>query len=408
MRRSVLGLIVVAAILLIGMPILQPSAIAQKIQANSTQDTASAMINGVLCHEINAAQAATLADNGVNWVSDDVDFNQSASNWNTVYSLAQQNHLQVLGILDQWTMNFNYTFTITDWENTVKEAVTTYGSGVSAWEIWNEPCFSSNYFGVFNGTAAEYVELMSTAYPIIKSAYPNATVLGLGGLPLYTSTEGPSNTTLVQYPSDYTWVDYSENFTQAVVNLGGMNYCDAISLHAYPYGKYAAKYAGNAYVSSLKNYTKTTGKEVWITETGQYSEPYNGMTYTPQEQADYLGASYALLKSQHVKAYFWYELNDNNVANNLYNFNTTSFGLYDFYSNPKPALAKYFSIVSQPQTTPPEFPIWIILTLSAAIILLSIYFIRKRMPKKTAYFLHSVNVLTLFGIILEDNQGYLS
>lgn len=258
MRRSVLGLIVVLAIFLIGMPILQLSVIAQKTQANSTQETASTMINGVLCHGLNAAQAATLADNGVNWVSDDIDFNQSVSNWNTVYNLAQQNHLQVLGILDQWTMNFNYSFSITDWKNAVREAVTTYGSGISAWEIWNEPFFSSNYFGVFNGTAAQYLELMSTAYPIIKSAYPNATVLGLGGLPLYTSTEGPSSTTLVQYPSDYTWVKYSQNFTQTVVNLGGMNYCDAIALHAYPYGKYAVKYAGNAYVSSIENYTKTT------------------------------------------------------------------------------------------------------------------------------------------------------
>jgi hypothetical protein len=380
MCKSLPWLIVVLTVLLIGMPILPPSEFAQATQANHTQKTASAMINGVMCHELNSQQAATLADNGVNWVSDDIDFNQSASNWNTVYSLAQQNHLQVLGILDQWTMNFNYSFSITDWEHAVKEAVTTYGSGISAWEIWNEPCFSSNYFGVFNGTAAEYVELLSTAYPIIKSAYPNATVLGLGGLPLYTSTDGSSNTTLVQYPSDYTWVDYSENFTQTVVNLGGMNYCDEIALHAYPYGQYATKYAGNAYVRSLGNYNKSTGKDVWITETGQYSELYNGVAYTPQEQADYLGTSYALFKSQHVKAFFWYELNDNNIANNLYPSNITTFGLYDFYANPKPALNKYFSLVSQ--TTAPEFPTWIILPLLASPILILLVIVRKRILKK--------------------------
>ena len=225
---------------------------------------------------------------------------------------------------------------------------------------------------------------MRTAYPIIKSAYPNATVLGLGGLPLYTSTDGPSNTTLLQYPPDYTWVDYSENFTQTVVNLGGMNYCDAIALHAYPYGEYAEKYAGNAYVRSLKNYSKTAGKDVWITETGQYSEPYNNVAYTPQEQADYLSTSYTLFRSQHVKAYFWYELNDNNVANNLYDFNTTSFGLYDFYSNPEPALDKYFSSISQ--TNSPEFPTWMVLPILAAVILISIVFIRKKIPRKQITF----------------------
>ncbi len=376
MRRWVLVFFVILAMVLIGLPILQSPVLAEKILTNSAQETQSTMINGVLCHELNAEQATTLADNGVNWVSDDIDFNQSASNWDTVFSLAQQNHLQVLGVLDQWTMNFNYSFTITDWENAVRDAVTTYGGGISAWEIWNEPCFSSNYFGVFNGTAAQYLELMRTAYPIIKSAYPNATVLGLGGLPLYTSTEGPSNTTLIEYPSDYTWVNYSENFTQTLVNLGGMNYCDAIALHAYPYGKYATKYAGNAYISSLENYTKTTGKEVWITETGQYSESFNNILYTPKEQAEYLSISYSLLKSHNVKAYFWYELNDNNVENNPYDVNITTFGLYDFYSNPKPALNTYFSVVSQ--KTAPEFTPWIVVTVFAVVILLLIGFIVKR------------------------------
>ena len=99
MCRSVLGLIVVLVVFLVSMPLLQSSVIAQETPASSPQETASTMINGVMCHELNAAQAATLADNGVNWVSDDIDFNQSASNWNTVYTLAQQNHLQVLGIL---------------------------------------------------------------------------------------------------------------------------------------------------------------------------------------------------------------------------------------------------------------------------------------------------------------------
>jgi exo-beta-1,3-glucanase (GH17 family) len=159
-----------------------------------------------------------------------------------------------------------------------------------------------------------------------------------------------------------------------------MNYCDAIALHAYPYGKYAVKYAGNAYVSSIENYTKTTDKDVWITETGQYSEPYNGTAYSLQEQADYLGTSYALLKSQHIKAYFWYELNDNNVENNLYNFNTTTFGLYDFNSNPKPALGKYFSSVSQ--ASAPEFTSWIILTFFAVAILLSTVLIRRKIRRK--------------------------
>jgi hypothetical protein len=193
---------------------------------------------------------------------------------------------------------------------------------------------------------------MSTAYPIIKSAYPNATVLGLGGLPLYTNTEGPSNSTTVQYPSNYTWVNYSQNFTQTVVNLGGMSYCDAIALHAYPFGNYSAQYVGNAYVSSLENYSEIAGKSVWITETGQESvgEPTSWSSMT--EQSNYMIASYQLLCSSGVKAYFWYELQDN------INFTDYTFGLYNVNGTAKPALETYFSLVSTTPTSSSvaEFP----------------------------------------------------
>ncbi|HYA77713.1 MAG TPA: hypothetical protein VEF91_03260, partial [Verrucomicrobiae bacterium] len=91
---------------------------------------------------------------------------------------------------------------------------------------------------------------------------------------------------------------------------------------------------------------------VWITETGQESVGEPTPMYSTTEQSNYMIASYQLLRSLGVKAYFWYELQDNN------NFTDYTFGLYNVNGTAKPALETYFSLVS---TTPasssvPEFP----------------------------------------------------
>jgi hypothetical protein len=312
------------------MPILQSSVIAQNTQAKSPQDTSPAMISGVDAHQLTAAQASVLSSNGINWIRCDVSFNQSECNWISIYQLALEYNLNLIGILDPYTMNFNNSFTLSDWQQTAQTAVTDFGSKVSAWEIWNEPYLNTSWCGYYQGTAQQYVDLMRTAYQIIKAAYPYATVLGLGGMQLYSSTDGPS--------PGITWVQQSINFTQQVVSLGGMNYCDAISLHAYPWGDYSTN-AENAYVSSIAEYRAITGKDVWITETGQESVG-TGNWSTPQEQSAYLSASYPLLHSQGVKAYIWYELQDN------YTFNNSTFGLYDVNGTAKPALETYFILVS--------------------------------------------------------------
>jgi hypothetical protein len=52
-----------------------------------------------------------------------------------------------------------------------------FGQSVNAYEIWNEEDGSPGW----TGTPAQYVSLLAAAYPAIKSANPNATVI-LGGL----------------------------------------------------------------------------------------------------------------------------------------------------------------------------------------------------------------------------------
>jgi polysaccharide biosynthesis protein PslG len=55
--------------------------------------------------------------------------------------------------------------------------VTAFHGRVSAWEVWNE----ADAAAWWSGTVAQYAGLLKAAYPAIKSADPNATVI-LGGL----------------------------------------------------------------------------------------------------------------------------------------------------------------------------------------------------------------------------------
>ena len=190
----------------------------------------SGMISGVLAHGMTASEAQMLAASNITWVSCDVTFNPSdISNWDAVYSLAQQNHLSLMGILDQHLMNYSNTFTLTDWSNAVTQAVDAFGGVVKTWEIWNEPNYPNNTLGYFDGSPQTYVTMLQTAYNDIKSIAPSDTVIGLGGMPLYTADNPTLSDTYAMQA--YAWA-------QEVVQLGGMSYCDAIAVHAYPYGQY--------------------------------------------------------------------------------------------------------------------------------------------------------------------------
>ena len=137
------------------------------------------MISGVLAHEMTGAEAQLLAISNITWVSCDVTFNPSdISQWSQVYSLAEQYHLNVLGILDQHLMNYSDTFTLSDWSNAVTQAVNAYGNVVKTWEVWNEPNFSDNTLGYFNSSPRSYVTMLQTAYNDIKAIAPSDTVIG--------------------------------------------------------------------------------------------------------------------------------------------------------------------------------------------------------------------------------------
>jgi hypothetical protein len=309
----------------------------------------SPMVSGVLAHGMTPAEAQTLAASNITWVSCDVTFNGSdISNWQTVYSLAQQYHLSLLGVLDQHLMNYSNTFTLTDWSNAVTQAVVAFGSVVKTWEIWNEPNYYENDLGYFNGTAQAYVSMLQVAYNDIKAIASSDTVIGLGGMPLYTSDNPTLNDTYAMQA--YVWA-------QQVVQLGGISFCDAISVHAYPYGQYYPAIAGALFTSNLQQYNQLCNKPIWVTEIGQESYSTTWAA-TETQQSTFLAQSYTLFQSLGVKAYIWYELSDNYTA-----IPNSNFGLFDNNGNQKQAFDTFVKVINgltfptaSPNATPTASP----------------------------------------------------
>jgi len=326
-----------------------------KAQETPPQNNA-AVICGVFAHEMNASQAAVLAANHL-YLEADVDM-AAGSNWQTIYELSKQYGISLIGKLDHITVNCSLNPNLQDWNDTVQQAVNRYGDIVKIWEIWNEPTDKTNFF---NGTAADYAKMLQGAYQIIKAQSNDSIVIAFGGLHLFSGGDPD--------------VFNGFLFAQEVVALGGMNYCDAIGLHAYPWGNNYAITAP-AYTLSLNQYRTITGeKPVWITEIGQDS--YRG-GYTESQQADFLNQSFALFMSQNVSAYIWYELNDK--VERIEQGATTTFGLYDVNSQPKLALTTYINLTNSIDPIPeiPPFAILApILMVGSSVVLMSKKMLRR-------------------------------
>jgi hypothetical protein len=312
-----------------------------RVNAQSTTGQ-SGVINGVLAHEMTSQEAQTLAKSNITWVSCDVTFDRSdSSNWYQIYNLAKQNNLSLLGILDQHLMNYSQTFQLNDWSDAVNQAINEFGDVVKTWEIWNEPNFPDSSLGFFDGTAQQYVALMQTAYDNIKAVSPSDTVIGLGGVPLFTGAEPNISNTYAQQA--YVW-------TQNVVQLGGMKYCDAIAVHAYPYGAYN-QISQFAFQYLLQNYQQLcVDKPVWVTEVGQESFSTN-WTATEAQQSSFLTQSYSLLQRLGVRAYFWYELCDNYTVRA-----DSNFGLFNNSGNPKDSFNAFANVASSNSASPNSSP----------------------------------------------------
>jgi hypothetical protein len=324
---------------------------------NSPNATEQPMTAAILAHEMTESEAQILSANHFT-VEADVNFDPS-SNWTAIYNIAKKYNIPLIGKIDHITVNDN--FTLQDWNQSVQKAVNDYGDVTRVWEIWNEPTFPMNWKGYFNGSASTYTDMLKAAWQIIHTSQPDATVIAFGGLHLFSSID--------PYWYD-TWVMRGQQFALNVTALGGMDFCDAIGLHAYPWGLNYSGLVENLFINSLNSYRQITGgKDVWITETGQTSGQY-GRNQT--DKATYLNQTFAFFGSLGVKGYVWYELNDDNgrVAAE------GSFGLFDVDGAATPAWNVY-SNIAYTQYVIPETSPTLVLALSVIVVTVGMAMKRK-------------------------------
>jgi hypothetical protein len=179
-----------------------------------------------------------------------------------------------------------------------------YRGKVAAWEIWNEP----NHLDFYRAPdpAAAYTRLVKAAYPAVKAADPNATVVA-GALS----------------QSDYA-------FTRKLYEDGIEGSFDAFSIH--PYSEDASpldrrsdvdkRYSFIRGVPAVHNVMLRNGdtRPIWLTESGWSTSPArtsdhwrNGVSETDQARFLTLQMRQAA-KWPWVRATIWYDLVDDTAA----------------------------------------------------------------------------------------------
>ncbi len=196
------------------------------------------------------------------------------------------------GLYLPWNDPGNY------WGDFVFETVSRYSGTVEAWEIWNEP---DGDWGVWDGSDADYAQLLKVGYRAAKSADPDATVL-FGGL---------------MYWADETFFERVLDILNDDPTAPANNYFfDVMSVHFYARSSQAYDMV-NQVRSRMNLYVPD--HPIWLTETGVsvYDGTYAGVrteySATETEAAAYLIQSYANAIAANVQRYHWFRTHDGDM-----------------------------------------------------------------------------------------------
>ncbi len=169
------------------------------------------------------------------------------------------------------------------WSIYVDSVVSKFKQYISHWEIWNEPDGGFLHAAIPGTKHLRYVELLRSAYRIIKQRDPQAKVVfaglssGVGGFP-------------------------KSLFIDSVMALGAADYFDIMNVHFYRYE--------DTPVQKVKTVLAQYGKSapVWVTETNNWRSllPNN----TEQRAADSLRPWLNYLRSLCPEKVFWFNLSD--------------------------------------------------------------------------------------------------
>ncbi|AKA48381.1 hypothetical protein IX51_03935 [uncultured archaeon] len=251
--------------------------ISSELSSNSEPPNISKVeaISGVSVHNLTAKDVVMISDANFTWVRLDT--------WPTFgksVSMASSAGIKVLGIIE---MNVTSPKQLDKWNSTVEKYATNYDGNVSAWEILNEPRVSIPSGKENNFKASLYYKMVKSAYEIIKSVNSSMKVIAFGGIRIL------DNNIL-----DQAWVE-------ALVSMGILHYCDAVSIHLYSTIS-NAQITELSYRSAISHLKRIVGNEaMWVTETGM---PYD------LDPVAYINAVYPMLSSFGIQHIFWYEFRD--------------------------------------------------------------------------------------------------
>jgi hypothetical protein len=219
----------------------------------------------------------------------------------------------------------------------VKTAVEHFSAqGVHAYEIWNEPNVKA--FWTPAPSASGYTALLKAAYPAVKAADPDATVLTGGTAP------APTDGTNVK-PVD--WL-------RAIYANGGKGSFDAVAHHPYTWGilpgtaqDWSAWYQMYGTSPSLRSTMVDNGdgaKKIWATEFGAPTNGPSGSFVSESDQADQVTVGFAKWRSYDwAGPLFWYAARDAGTATDT---RENFFGIVRSDFSAKPALAAYRTAVT--------------------------------------------------------------
>jgi hypothetical protein len=208
--------------------------------------------------------------------------------------------------------------------------------GVHSYEVWNEP----NNRGAWTPrpNPAVYTQLLKAAYPAIKGADPQATVL--------TGGTGPA-------PNDGTQIPPMD-FLNAVYANGGGGSFDAVSHHPYTFPAYPGEaqnwspwyqmYGTSPSLRSLMIAHGDGAKKIWATEFGAPTNGPGGSFVSEAAQANMVTRAIRAWRTYPWAGPLFFFQGRDMGSNTYTRENFFGFLRYDF--SPKPSYAAYQAAVS--------------------------------------------------------------
>lgn len=191
------------------------------------------------------------------------------------------------------------------WARITRQLAQTYAGRIDTWIVWNEPDIRPGQTGsTWNGTDAEYWQLLKTAYKSIKAANPKATVAIAG--------------------TTY-WADAREGrklFFERVLEVGANDpeaKANGFFFDVVPYHIYSSPYKVYEVARTYQQVMAKFGlnKPLWLTETNvvpaddpHAGVPRAGARGSLEEQASFAIQTVALARAAGVEKVQFYKMQD--------------------------------------------------------------------------------------------------